>query len=82
MKFARMKAFVDQDGKEIEVYKNFETEKDMLIQMRVETREREFKLGDPLKIDASDFDDIAFTCWQFGSQLAQQLPKLPIVAKA
>jgi hypothetical protein len=71
----RTKVFVDQDGAEIEVYKNFFVEKDTLIQMRMETRDLVFHLGEPLKLSAADFDDIAFACANFGTMLAQQLPK-------
>ncbi|WP_456653349.1 hypothetical protein [Bradyrhizobium lupini] len=73
----RAKIFVEQNGAEIEVYKNFYAEKDTVIQMRMETRDLVFRLGEPLKISAKDFDDIAFACANFGTMLAQQLPKVP-----
>ena len=57
------------------MYKNFYAERDTLIQMRMETRNLVFGLGEPLKISAADFDDIAFACANFGTMLAQQLPK-------
>jgi len=71
----RLKVFVEQDGTETEVYKDFYAKKDTLIQMRMETRDFVFRLGEPLKIGASDFDDITFACYSFGTMLAQQLPK-------
>jgi hypothetical protein len=77
----RMKVFVEQNQAEVEVYKNFYTEKDTLIQMRMETRDLAFRLGEPLKISAADFDDIAFACANFGTMLAQQLPKVASTPK-
>ncbi|MCS3762094.1 hypothetical protein [Bradyrhizobium centrosematis] len=73
----RAKIFVEQNGAEIEVYENFYAEKDTVIQMRMETRDLVFRLGEPLKISARDFDDIAFACANFGTMLAQQLPTVP-----
>ena len=71
----RAKIFVEQSGSEVEVYRNFYAEEDTIIQMRMETRDLIFRLGEPLKISARDFDDIAFACANFGTMLANQLPK-------
>ena len=76
MSFPRVKCFVVQDGKEVEIYKNFETTEEMLLQFRVETRQLVFKLGEHFKIAVADFDDIAFGCAQFGTLLAQQVAKI------
>jgi hypothetical protein len=69
----RLKVFVEQNETEIEMYKDCYVEKDTLIQMRMETRDLVFHLGEPLRISAADFDDIAFACANFGTMLAQQL---------
>ncbi|MCK1653278.1 hypothetical protein IVA88_17810 [Bradyrhizobium sp. 149] len=72
----RLKAFVERSGIEIELHKNFYVEAGTLMQVRVETRDLVFQLGEQLRISASDFDDIAFACANFGTMLAQQLPKM------
>jgi hypothetical protein len=76
LNFPRLKFFVKQGDKEIEIYKDFKAEAEMVIQIKMDVRERVFRFGEPLKIDAADFNDIAFSCLQFGTALAVQLPKL------
>jgi hypothetical protein len=71
----RLNIFVERNGAEIELYKDFYVKKGTLVQARVETRDLVFRLGEPLKISAANFDDIAFACVNFGTTLAQQLPK-------
>ncbi|MGJ4916600.1 hypothetical protein ACQR10_19520 [Bradyrhizobium sp. HKCCYLRH2060] len=71
----RLKAFIEKDGVEIELFKNFYVEQETVLQMRAETRDLVFRLGQPLLISASDFEDIAYACANFGTLLAQQLPK-------
>jgi hypothetical protein len=76
LNFPRLKFFVKQGDKEIEIYKDFKAEAETVIQIKMDVRERVFRFGEPLKIDAADFNDIAFSCLQFGTALAVQLPKL------
>jgi hypothetical protein len=77
LRFPRLKAFVTKNGEEIELYENFYVEAGAEMMFRLDVRERNFRVGERLTIDAGDFDDIAFACWQFGTLLAQRLPKLP-----
>jgi hypothetical protein len=77
LRFPRLKVFATKNGEEIELYENFYVEAGTEMMFRLGVRERSFRVGERLTIDASDFDDIAFACWQFGALLAQRLPKLP-----
>ena len=75
LRFPRMKFFVMKDGEEVELYENFYVEARTELSFRLDVRERIFRLGERLTISAIDFDDIAFACHQFGTMLAQRLPK-------
>lgn len=75
LRFPRLKVFVMKDGEEVELHEHFYVEAQTEISFRLDVRERIFKLGERLTISADDFDDIAFACHQFGSMLAQRLPK-------
>ncbi|MBR0915822.1 hypothetical protein [Bradyrhizobium japonicum] len=75
LRFPRMKLFVMKDGEEVEIHQNFYVETETEIGFRLDVRERTFRLGERLTISAIDFDDIAFACHQFGTMLAQRLPK-------
>lgn len=75
LRFPRMKFFVMKGDEEVELYQNFYVEAETEIGFRLDVRERTFKLGERLTISAVDFDDIAFACPQFGTMLAQRLPK-------
>jgi hypothetical protein len=43
--------------------------------MRLDVRLLRYKLGQRLALTVADFDEIAFACFHFGSQLATRLPK-------
>jgi hypothetical protein len=43
--------------------------------MRLEVRERTIGLGERIVLTARDFDEIAFGCFFYGSQLALRLPQ-------
>jgi hypothetical protein len=75
LRFPRVKFFVQQDGQEVELYPNFYAETDTTIMMRLDIRKRSFSLGERLTITADDFNEIAFACAKFGTDLATQLPK-------
>lgn len=80
MYFPGLKFYVDQGGKEVEIYKNFRTEEEAVLKIKMEVRERIFLVGERLTISAADFNEIAFSCVQFGTALALQLPKTRSVA--
>jgi hypothetical protein len=71
----RMKLFVERGDKEVEIREpHFFVEKEEQIGFRTEIRERVFKVGEFIRFDAEEFDEIAFGCWAFASDLASKLP--------
>jgi hypothetical protein len=82
LSFPRMMAFYQRRGDEVEVVPGEAVNADdgepsVTLFMRLNLRQRRFALGERLVLTASDFDEIAFACYHFGSQLAASLPKLP-----
>ncbi len=75
LRFPRMKFFVLQEGEEVELYRNFYVEKETEIKLRLDVRIRTFRVGERLLLKAEDFDEIAFACSHFGSEVAKRLPK-------
>jgi hypothetical protein len=78
--FPRVKLFYHRQGEEIEVREDEpvdakDGQKEVEILMRSDVRERTFKLGERIVLKAGDFDEIAFACYFFGSQLAARLPQ-------
>jgi hypothetical protein len=79
--FPRMKAYYERRDEEIEleagaIVNAEDGEVDVPIMMRLDIRRRRFNLGERLILTAADFDEIAFACFHFGSQLAASLPSL------
>jgi len=78
----RMKVFYHRRGEEVEVQPgtrvNAEDGSETVeLMMRLDVRRHHYNLGDRLSFDLSDFNEIAFACYYFGSQLASRLPALP-----
>jgi hypothetical protein len=73
-----LKMFILRDGEEVEIYENIQVRAGEEILARIEVRKLRFGLGDRLSISAADFDQIAFACFSFASQLGQRLPKKPV----
>jgi hypothetical protein len=81
LSFPRMKLFYHRRGEEIEVEVGAtvnaeDGEAEVTLLMRLETRLRRYGLGERLNLTVGDFNEIAFACYHFGSQLATGLPKL------
>jgi hypothetical protein len=81
LSFPRMKAFYERRGEEVELEAGAlvdaeDGQPDVMLMMRLDLRRRRFDLGSRISFTASDFDEIAFACYYFGSQLATRLPKL------
>jgi hypothetical protein len=81
LSFPRMKFFYYRQGGEIEAeigqtVDAGDGEPEVSILMRLDVRRRQFQLGERLILTIADFDEIAFACYNFGSQLAMGLPKL------
>jgi hypothetical protein len=81
LSFPHMKLFYERHGEEVEleagsVVNAEDGEPDVMILMRFDVRLRHFNLGERLALTVGDFNEIAFACYHFGSQLAKGLPKL------
>ncbi len=61
----------------VELHPKMRVEAGEAILMRFELRVREFRARERLSISAGDFDEIAFACFQFATNLAAGLPKSP-----
>jgi hypothetical protein len=76
-----MKFFYHRRDEEIEVdgparVDAEDGEPEVALLMRLDVRLRSYKLGERLALSVVDFDEIAFACYYFGSQLATRLRKL------
>jgi hypothetical protein len=72
----RVKIFREEQGKEIELGKGSHVEKDTLVGFKNVVEEREFKLGERIVFNPSEFHDIGYGCWLFASDLGSKLPQL------
>jgi hypothetical protein len=81
LRFPRLKFFVVREGSEIDVHEGMAVEAGTEILARLEVRIRKFNMGERLTITAADFDEIAFACFHFASQLAQLLPKIQPIGR-
>jgi hypothetical protein len=77
LRFPGVKIFIVREGEEVELYEGFAVDAGTEVMMRFVVRTREFKIGERLNISAADFDEISFGCFQFATELAQRLPKMP-----
>jgi hypothetical protein len=85
--FPYVRIFYERRGEEVEVETgipvNAEDGSDeVMLLMRISLRERSFKLNERLKITATDFNEIAFSAFLFGSELMGKLPSGPREEKA
>jgi hypothetical protein len=81
LSFPRMKPFYERRGKEIELEPGLRVDaedgqSEVTLMMRYDIRIRRFKVGERLAFAVSDFDEIAFACYYFGTRLALGLPNL------
>jgi hypothetical protein len=81
LSFPRMKLFYHRHDEEIEVEVGStidagDGEPEVSILMRLGVRQHHYKLGERLTLSIADFNEIAFACYHFGSQLAAGLPGL------
>jgi hypothetical protein len=67
--------FVARNNEEVEVQPDMVFEGGEAIAIRIDVRKREFALGERFSISAADFDEIAFACSQFATELGQGLSK-------
>jgi hypothetical protein len=82
LSFPRMKIFYLRNGEEIEVVEGGapvdtgDDEPEVDILLRLDVRVRRYNLGERLTLTVADFDEIAFACYHFGSQLVTGLAGL------
>jgi hypothetical protein len=74
LSFPGVKAVIEEDGKEIELYEGYETKQDTTIKTKFDVAIRQFKYGETMRIEANDFDQITFACALFAIELAKRLP--------
>jgi hypothetical protein len=82
LSFPYVRIFYERRGQEVDIEVgvpvNAEDGKpEVELLMRIELRERSFKLYDRLEITPSDFNAIAFAAYYFGTELAAKLPTAP-----
>jgi hypothetical protein len=82
LRFPALRAFVVRNDREIELYPDFPVEAGEDLAMQLIVRERQFMVGEPLRLSAADFDEIAFACIHFANELGRLLPKSPPAAMA
>jgi hypothetical protein len=69
--------YVDDKGRQIELSRGSQVEKDTEVMSDVVVEEREFKLGERVTFNADEFHDIGFGCWMIANDLVRRLPQLP-----
>lgn len=93
LSFPRLRTFYHRGDEEIELAPGevidthkpdnpFEKGEGVQIYMNRVTRSREYALGEPVVIAASDFYEIAMACQLFASDVAAKLPILPPIGEA
>jgi hypothetical protein len=81
LRFPRIRLFYERRGEEIEVegpgrVDSEDGAAEVALLMRLDIRLRRYELGQRLTLTVTDFDEIAFACYHFGSELATRLPAL------
>lgn len=93
LSFPRLRMFYRRGDEEIELAPGevidthspanpFGKDEDVTLYMNRVTRSREYALGEPVIIAASDFYEIAMACQLFASDVAAKLPSLPPFAES
>jgi hypothetical protein len=77
VEYSRMKMFYVTDGVEKEIEKFTLITGGSSIQMKMVKESFIFNLGDRVKFDFRQFNSLLTTCWLFGTDLTQKLPKIP-----
>ena len=81
LRFPRIKVVYERHGEEIEIegparVDSEDGETEVALLTRLDIRLRRYELGQRLTLTVTDFDEIAFACYHFGSELATRLPAL------
>ena len=75
LQWIRFKCFHEKNGEEVEVRRGEVIEGGTTIQMKQEETSITFKLGDKINFNYKQFNEFVLTCWLFGQDLVQKLPK-------
>jgi hypothetical protein len=77
LRLPRLRLFYEDEGRQIELGRGSQVEKDTEVMAGVVVEEREFKLGERVTFNADEFHDIGIGCWTIANDLVQRLPQLP-----
>jgi hypothetical protein len=77
LRLPRLRWFYEDEGRQIELGRGSQVEKDTEVMAGVVVEEREFKLGERVTFKAAEFHDIGFGCWLIANDLMQRLPQPP-----
>jgi hypothetical protein len=78
VQYSRMKLYADKDGQEVmEVKKNTFVEGGTSIKLTMVKESIIFNLDDRVKFNYQQFNHLLTTCYLFGIDLTQKLPKIP-----
>jgi hypothetical protein len=77
LRLPRLRLFYEDEGRQIELSRGSQVEKDTAIMMDVVLAKYEFKLGARVTFNAAEFHDIGFGCWRIANDLVHRLPQLP-----
>jgi hypothetical protein len=80
--FPYVRVFYERRGEEVDVEMGVPVNAEdgsleVMLMMRIATRERVFKLNDRMQITPTDFNEIVFAAYLFGTELAAKLPSGP-----
>jgi hypothetical protein len=70
----RLQTVAIVEGKEIEIGPGYVSEASTQIGIKRVNRERTYRLGEKIEIDAAQFQEIAFACHLFAEDIASKLP--------
>jgi hypothetical protein len=71
----RIKIFYEDAGQEVELARDMRMEKEQVIFMRRDHKERIFKLRSRITFEPAEFYEIASACFFFSQDLVKGLPR-------
>ena len=77
LRLPRGRLFYEDQGRQIELGRGSQVEKDTAVMVDVVVAERAFKLGERVTFNADEFHDIGFGCLAIAQELVNRLPQLP-----
>lgn len=74
LQLPHLKAFIAQDGKDIELYAGLFIKEAGVVKIRRDTRIRQYHQGERIVFNAVEFNEIALDSWFFAQDVASKLP--------